>query len=194
MEIATRYTLPVTVYTVFTVFTIQTDLHFLNSNMNSWMRIYILLGKVRMLLEWDESWAKCGVTGDGMEWITLRLLWLPAHLRCKNPSIFLLTWQHILLVQWHNNFREGEHQRRSWLWNSVARRCLRKQTKLREDLAWVWVSNRLNDSNLSFFVIVSKPLSETHNIVISHLCFFVILVFIPLLLFVIFVFLFLYFW
>ena len=42
MEIATRYTLPVTVYTVFTVFTIQTDLHFLNSNMNAYIYIYIV--------------------------------------------------------------------------------------------------------------------------------------------------------
>ena len=39
MEIATRYTLPVTVYSVYTVFTIQTDLHFLNSNMNAYIYI-----------------------------------------------------------------------------------------------------------------------------------------------------------
>ena len=63
-----------------------------------------------------------------------------------------------MVHQWHNNFREGEHQRRSWLWNSVARRYLRKQTKLREDLARVWVSNRLNDSNLSFFCDCIKTL------------------------------------
>ena len=60
MEIAPRYTL-FTLSTLFntvdTVYTIQTALHLhcLNSSMYAYIYTYILLGKVRMLLEWVDG-------------------------------------------------------------------------------------------------------------------------------------------
>ena len=43
-----------TVYTVITVNTVQTDLHCLNSSMYAYC-LYILLGKVRMLMKWADG-------------------------------------------------------------------------------------------------------------------------------------------